>query len=74
MMDFAEKNVLVTGADGFIGLHLAETLVRAGARVTTLALYNSFDSHGWLDDLDEEARSALTLVRGDIRDPQQPRC
>jgi UDP-glucose 4-epimerase len=59
---------LVTGADGFIGSHLTEALVAAGARVTALAQYNSFDSHGWLDDLAEATRAKVDLVRGDIRD------
>jgi len=60
--------VLVTGADGFIGSHLVETLVADGARVTALSLYNSFDSYGWLDDLTEETLASITRVRGDIRD------
>jgi UDP-glucose 4-epimerase len=65
---YSGLNVLVTGADGFIGSHLTEMLVRAGANVTALALYNSFDSHGWLDDLPREIREELRLVRGDVRD------
>jgi NAD dependent epimerase/dehydratase len=60
--------VLVTGADGFIGSHLTERLVRRGADVTALSLYNSFDRHGWLDDLPDAVRAKLTLIRGDIRD------
>jgi UDP-glucose 4-epimerase len=60
--------VLVTGADGFIGSHLTEALVACGSKVTALSLYNSFDSNGWLDDLPEETRCKLKLVRGDIRD------
>ncbi|MBY0256593.1 SDR family NAD(P)-dependent oxidoreductase [Methylobacterium sp.] len=67
-MDYADARVLVTGADGFIGSHLAEALARRGARVTALALYNSFDSHGWLDDVAPEVRARLDLVRGDVRD------
>ena len=67
-MSYAEARVLVTGADGFIGSHLTEALVQAGARVTALALYNSFDSFGWLDDLPDEIRAKIKLVRGDIRD------
>ncbi len=63
--------VLVTGADGFIGSHLTEALTAAGADVTALALYNAFDSHGWLDDLAADVRSDVRLVRGDIRDAQQ---
>ena len=66
-----DRNVLVTGADGFIGSHLAEALVQRGARVTALALYNAFDRHGWLDDLDEATRAKLTIVRGDVRDARQ---
>lgn len=68
MSKYRGKKVLVTGADGFIGSHVTEALVREGAEVTALALYNSFDSHGWLDDLPDSIRSALRLVRGDVRD------
>jgi len=67
-MSYNGKRVLVTGADGFIGSHLTEALVRNGAEVTALALYNSFDSHGWLDDLPDDIRGHLKLVRGDVRD------
>ncbi len=62
------KNVLVTGADGFIGSHLAETLVRRGFRVRAMVLYNSFDSWGWLDASPQEIRDAIDVVAGDIRD------
>src|SRR5258708_2657523 len=67
-MSYLGTKILVTGADGFIGSHLTEALVSAGADVTALAQYNSFDSHGWLDDLPEPIRRKLNLVRGDIRD------
>jgi UDP-glucose 4-epimerase len=67
-MSYRGKRVLVTGADGFIGSHLAEALVRGGAEVTALALYNAFDRYGWLDDADPDLRGAMRLVRGDIRD------
>ena len=67
-MTYRGKKVLVTGADGFIGSHLTEALVREEADVTALAAYNSFDSHGWLDDLPDNVRSRLRLVRGDVRD------
>jgi NAD dependent epimerase/dehydratase len=67
-LNYDGLNVLVTGADGFIGSHLTEMLVSRGAKVTALALYNSFDSHGWLDDLSQATRSKLRLVRGDVRD------
>ena len=70
-MTWKNRKVLVTGADGFIGSHLAEALAARGAEVTALALYNAFDSHGWLDDVAPEARAAMRLVRGDIRDPHQ---
>ncbi|MBX6426562.1 MAG: SDR family NAD(P)-dependent oxidoreductase [Variibacter sp.] len=68
-MKYDGVKVLVTGADGFIGSHLTEALVASGASVTALALYNSFDSHGWLDDLPEPTRRKVNLVRGDVRDP-----
>lgn len=66
--DYRGCRVLVTGADGFIGSHLVEALVADGARVTALSLYNSFDSHGWLDDLTEETLASITRIRGDVRD------
>jgi len=70
-MNWNNSKVLITGADGFIGSHLAEFLVQQGAEVTALALYNSFDNHGWLDTLPAQTRGALKLVRGDIRDLRQ---
>lgn len=66
---YSGKRVLVTGADGFIGSHLVEALVAAGASVTALSLYDSFGRHGWLDELPEDTLSAIRQVRGDIRDP-----
>lgn len=65
---YAGRNILVTGADGFIGSHLVEALVEAEANVTALCLYNSFDSHGWLDFLPEATRGQINTVRGDVRD------
>ncbi|MET0708293.1 MAG: SDR family NAD(P)-dependent oxidoreductase [Tardiphaga sp.] len=67
-MSYSGTRILVTGADGFIGSHLTEALVAAGGDVTALAQYNSFDSHGWLDDLPDATRKAIRLVRGDVRD------
>ncbi len=67
-MNPSGSRVLVTGADGFIGSHLVEALVEAGAHVTALALYNSFDTFGWLDDLPEEVRERVDMRRGDVRD------
>lgn len=66
-MEFTDKRVLVTGADGFIGSHLTEMLVRSGARVKALNFYNSFNSWGWLEDVD--CLDQLEVVSGDIRDP-----
>src|SRR6476620_10697186 len=65
-MNFENKNVLVTGGDGFIGSHLAEHLCRAGARVTALAQYNSFNFWGWLEEV--PSLSKIEVVTGDIRD------
>lgn len=61
--------VLVTGADGFIGSHLAETLVRTGVRVRAFVLYNSFNSWGWLDRVAPEVVREIEVFTGDIRDP-----
>jgi UDP-glucose 4-epimerase len=62
-------SVLVTGADGFIGSHLVERLVRDGAQVRALSVYNSFGSAGWLDRLDQDIRQKIEVRPGDIRDP-----
>lgn len=61
--------VLLTGADGFIGSHLAEQLVREGHDVRAIVLYNSFDSRGWLDTISPEVASEIEFLPGDIRDP-----
>jgi UDP-glucose 4-epimerase len=71
MSDYRGKRVFVTGADGFIGSHLVEELVRSGARVRALVFYNSFGHHGWLDDLPAEVASATEIVAGDVRDAGQ---
>ena len=63
------KKILVTGADGFIGSHLVETLVRGGYDVRAFAMYNSFNSLGWLDQAPEDVKDAFEAVSGDIRDP-----
>jgi UDP-glucose 4-epimerase len=65
---FEGRRVLVTGADGFIGSHLTEALVRAGAEVTAFCMYNSNGSLGWLDHTDSDVRASLDFVLGDIRD------
>ena len=61
------KNILVTGADGFIGSHLTEMLISKGYRVRALAQYNSFNSWGWLEDVN--CKDEIEVVSGDIRDP-----
>lgn len=65
------RRVVVTGADGFIGSHLVEHLVRLGADVRALCLYNSFGSCGWLDDVDASVRASIEVWAGDIRDAAQ---
>ncbi|MGZ4711015.1 MAG: NAD-dependent 4,6-dehydratase LegB [Acidimicrobiales bacterium] len=62
------EHVAVTGADGFIGSHLTEALVREGYRVRALVQYNSFGSWGWLDTVDDEVRDQIEVVAGDVRD------
>ncbi len=66
-MELKNKKVLVTGADGFIGSHLVELLVAQGCKVRALAVYNSFNSWGWLEDIDTLMN--VEVVTGDIRDP-----
>lgn len=61
------QRVLVTGADGFIGSHLTELLLKEGYQVRALALYNSFNHWGWLEDV--ATSESLEVVTGDIRDP-----
>jgi dTDP-glucose 4,6-dehydratase len=63
------KKILVTGADGFIGSHLVESLVNQGYKVKAFVLYNSFNKWGWLDSLDKSVLSEIEVFAGDIRDP-----
>ncbi|MDB9400342.1 NAD-dependent 4,6-dehydratase LegB [Microcystis aeruginosa CS-567/02-A1] len=63
------KTILVTGADGFIGSHLTESLVSQGYQVRAFVLYNSFNSWGWLDHSPKEILDSLEVFSGDIRDP-----
>ena len=61
------SRALITGADGFIGSHLTELLVREGYTVKALSQYNSFNYWGWLEDV--ECRSEIEILSGDVRDP-----
>ena len=60
-------NALITGADGFIGSHLTELLVREGYQVKALSQYNSFNHWGWLDDI--ACVNDVEVLTGDVRDP-----
>ena len=62
-------NILVTGADGFIGSHLTEELVKRGNKVKAFAYYNSFNTWGWLDTLPKDIMKNVEVFTGDVRDP-----
>jgi NAD dependent epimerase/dehydratase len=64
-----QKKVLITGADGFIGSHLTEELLKQGYSVRAFVYYNSFNSNGWLDAISDETKSQIDFFAGDIRDP-----
>ncbi len=63
------SKILVTGADGFIGSHLTECLVREGYDVRAFVYYNSFNSWGWLDHCANDVKDHFEVFAGDIRDP-----
>ena len=63
------KKVLVTGADGFIGSHLVETLLEQGYEVRAFVLYNSFNTWGWLDTFPKAKLNQIDIFQGDVRDP-----
>lgn len=66
-MNLKGKTVLVTGADGFIGSHLTEMLVKEGCTVKALSVYNSFNYWGWLENID--CINQVEVLNGDVRDP-----
>jgi len=68
-MILKNQRVLVTGADGFIGSHLTEHLVRMGCQTRAFVQYNSFNSWGWLDHSPPEIKKNLDVFAGDVRDP-----
>jgi NAD dependent epimerase/dehydratase len=68
-MKILDKKIMITGADGFIGSHLTEELVRRGCDVRAFVFYNSFNSWGWLDHADESIKRNLDVYAGDVRDP-----
>jgi NAD dependent epimerase/dehydratase len=63
------SKILITGAEGFIGSHMTEALVRAGYDVKAFVLYNSFNSWGWLDHFGKDIKRQFQVFAGDIRDP-----
>ena len=60
--------IFLTGAEGFIGSHLAEKLIKKGHDLTCLILYNSFNSWGWLEHADNKIKKEIRVITGDIRD------
>ncbi len=64
-----KRTILITGADGFIGSHLTEALVRQGHKVRAFVLYNSFNSWGWLDKCNDDVKGQFEVFAGDVRDP-----
>lgn len=67
-MNLENKKILITGADGFIGSHLTEFLVRKGYDVRAFVYYNSFGSWGWLDQSPKQIKENLDIFSGDVRD------
>ncbi len=69
----AGRRTLVTGADGFIGSHLTEALVRQGHQVRAMAMYQPLGTRGWLDEVGRDVQGHFQVVVGDIRDPNWTR-
>lgn len=68
-MNLENKKILVTGADGFIGSHLTEKLVRQGYSIRAFVQYNSFNTWGWLEHSEQAIKDSLDVFAGDVRDP-----
>ena len=68
-MELNQKNVLVTGAGGFIGSHLVEALLKKNCKVKAFVHYNSFGRWGWLDFFPKDVLNQIEVFTGDIRDP-----
>ena len=68
-MHLNNNKILITGADGFIGSHLTEEMVRRGYDVRAFVYYNSFNSWGWLDHSEPEIKKNIEIFAGDVRDP-----
>lgn len=71
MSELHGARVFVTGADGFIGSHLVEMLVKAGAKVRALVYYNSWNSTGWLSDVPADVLKQVEIFAGDVRDAER---
>jgi len=67
-MDWTNKRVLITGAEGFIGSHLTERLLSLGAKVKAFVMYNSFNKWGWIDTFKSREKNKLNVICGDIRE------
>ena len=65
---FKNKNILITGADGFIGSHLTEALFKFNCNLRVMTMYNSFNTWGWLDTIDKKVLKNIEVISGDIRD------
>lgn len=68
-MTLKNKKVLITGADGFIGSHLTEELLKEGCNVKAFVYYNSFNKWGWIDTFPKDLKKEIEIFSGDIRDP-----